>query len=254
MTVIDMYVRAGRYVARCPWLFLAVVAVELVQHVIEYRAGFYDSMAAMKAAEGDVARMAMGHAKVLLLFVTTYWALRFYAAGDDPAAPTRHDPRALALYVPVMLWGLLWLVLLQDGPLLAAALGVGGRSLGIALIVLLLASTAFEVTLSAWKVSAATGDGSVGFVPSIRLMRGHYWWSLGMTIAATIPAMVLHYALAFAALGRGPAATAGVLIADSLLVGYMAPVMAAAVFAVARRVTPGARSTDGHLTGAGAHT
>ncbi|WP_156457831.1 hypothetical protein [Sphingomonas sp. Leaf412] len=250
----DIYVRAGRYVARCPWLFLAVVAAEMVQHAIEYRAGFYDGIAAMKAAEGDVLRMAMGHVKVLLLFATTYWALRFLAAGDDPAAPTRRDPRAMALYVPVMLWGVFWLLVVQDGPILARAMNVPARPLGIGLLVVILASTAFEVTLSAWKVSAATGDGGVGFRRSIRMTRGHYAWSLGMTIAAMLPAMVLHYALAFAALGRGPMATWTVLLGDSLLVGYMAPVMAAAVFAVAQRVGGEARSADAHLTRAGART
>lgn len=236
-TIMAMYRDAARYVRACTGLFLLVVAAELAQHLIEYRAGFYDGLAAMKAAEGDVARMAMGHAKVLLLFATNYFALRFYAFGHDPAAPLRRDPRAWALFVPVMLWGLMWLVLLQDGAWAASALGWNGRGFALAMVAVMLASTGFELALSAWKTAAATGNGAIGFVRSIRLTRGHVWWSLNVSAAAILPAMALHYALAFLALGKGPLATAAVLVTDSLLVGYMGPLMAASTCAIARRVT-----------------
>ena len=239
-TIAAMYRDAAAYVRACTGLFLLVVAAELAQHLIEYRAGFYDSLAAMKAAEGDVARMAMGHVKVLLLFATNFFALRFYAFGRDPAAPLRRDPRAWALFVPVMLWGLFWLVLLQDGAWAARAMGWSGRPFALALVVVMLLSTGFEIALSAWKTAAASGNGAIGFVRSIRLTRGHVWWSLTVSAAAILPAMVLHYGFAFLSLGRGPLGTAAVLVADSLLVGIMGPLMAAATYAIARRVTQGA--------------
>ena len=241
MTAIGtMYRDAGRYVRHCTGLFLLVVAVELVQHLVEYRAGFYDGMAAMKAAEHDPLRMAMGHAKVLLLFATHFCALRFYAFGHDPAAPQRRDPRAWALYGPVMLWGMMWLVLVQDGAWAATALGWNGRAFALAMIAVMLASTGFELALSAWKTAAATGNAAIGFGRSIRLTRGHGWWSLNVSTAAILPAMALHYGFAFLALGKGPAATAAVLVADSLLVGVMGPLMAASTWAIARRVTDAA--------------
>ena len=43
--VAQMYRNAGAYVRGCTGLFFLVVAVELIQHLVEYRAGFYDSMA-----------------------------------------------------------------------------------------------------------------------------------------------------------------------------------------------------------------
>lgn len=232
----QMYRNAGAYVRGCTGLFLLVVAVELVQHLVEYRAGFYDSIAAMKAAEADPLRMVMGHAKVLLLFATTYWSLRFYGFGNDPAAPLRRDPQAFRLFVPVMLWGLAWLLLVQDGPFLARALGVPAKPMGVMLLAAVLVSTLLEIALSAWKTAAATGNPSIGFLRSIRLTRGHWWFGLGVSAAAILPAMVLHYAFAILAIGRPAAVQALVLSADSLLVGYMGPLMAASTFAIARRV------------------
>jgi hypothetical protein len=234
--VARMYRDAGLYVRRCTGLFLLIVAAELTQHLVEYRAGFYDSLTAMKTAEGDLLRMTMGHAKVVLLFATTYWSLRFYAAGNDPAAPLRRDAGALRLFVPVMLWGLMWLLLVQDGPLLARAIGVPAKPMGLVLVAAILVSTLFEIALSAWKTAAATGDPSIGFVRSIRLMRGHWGFGLGVSAAAVLPAMVLHYALAVIAIGRPAVVQAAILTADSLLVGYMGPLMAASTFAVAQRV------------------
>jgi hypothetical protein len=238
MTIVArMYRDAGLYVRHCTGLFLLVVAAELVQHLVEYRTGFYDSLMAAKAAEDDLLRMAMGHAKVVLLFATTYWSLRFYAFGNDPAAPLRRDPQAFRLFVPVMAWGLIWLLLVQDGPLLARAMGVPARPVGLLLLAAILVSTLFEIALSAWKTAAATGDPSIGFVRSIRMTRGAWGFGLGISAAAILPAMVLHYAFAIVAIGRPAAVQAVILTADSLLVGYMGPLMAASVFAIARRVT-----------------
>jgi hypothetical protein len=237
MTIIArMYRDAGAYVRHCTGLFLLVVAVELVQHLVEYRAGFYDSLVAMKAAEGDALRMVMGHAKVVLMFATTYWSLRFFAFGNDPDAPLRRDPLAVRLYVPVMAWGLMWLLLVQDGPLLARAMGMPAKPMALVLLGTILVSTVLEIALSAWKTAAATGDPSVGFVRSIRMTRGHWGFGLAVSAAAILPAMALHYGIAILSLGRPAAVQAALLTADSLLVGYMGPLMAASVFAIARRV------------------
>lgn len=239
--VARLYRDAGLYVRHCTGLFLLVVAAELIQHLVEYRAGFYDSLTAARAAEGDTLRMVMGHAKVVLLFATTYWSLRFYAFGYDPAAPLRRDPQALRLFVPLMAWGLMWLLLVQDGPLLARALGVPAKPTGLILLGAILVSTMFEIALSAWKTAAATGNPSIGFLRSIRMTRGSWRFGLNVSAAAILPAMVLHYAFAIVSLGRPAAVQAVLLTADSLLVGYMGSLMAASIFVIAQRVTARAR-------------
>lgn len=234
-----VYRDAWRFVRACPGLFLLVVAVKLAQHLIEYRAGFYDSLLAMKAAESDGLRMAAGHVKVLLLFAVQFWALRFYAFGHDPAAPTRRDPAAWIAFLPVVAWGLMWLVVVQDGAWAARAFGWDGRSFAIALLLLTLVSTMLEIALSAWKTSAATGSGTIGFLASIRATRGSWLFALNVSTAAILPAMSMHYGFAFLAIGRDPATSAGVLLADSLLVGIMGPLMAGSSWVVARRVAAG---------------
>jgi hypothetical protein len=108
--------------------------------------------------------------------------------------------------------------------------------MGLVLLAAILVSTLLEIALSAWKTAAATGDASIGFARSIRLTRGHWGFGLGVSAAAILPAMVLHYAFAILAIGRPAAVQALVLAADSLLVGYMGPLMAASTFEIARRV------------------
>ena len=67
--------------------------VEMLRHLFELRAGFHESLAAMKAAEHASSRMAAGHFKVLALLPTGWWAACFHACGDDPAAARAWDPR-----------------------------------------------------------------------------------------------------------------------------------------------------------------
>ncbi len=232
----EMYARAGRYARLCQLLFLFPGVVELMQHLFELHAGFYDNIAAMKAAEHAPSRMVAGHFKVIALYLTGWWAVRFYACGDNPAAARAWDPRATALFVPVMAWGLFWLVLTLDGPMLAAAAGWPARPLAIGALALSFAGLLLEPCLSAWKAAAVVGNGAIGFMRSIRLTPGSYWWSLGMSLAATMPLMIVHYALAVAALGRTPAVAITVLGFDAVVVSYIGAVMMASTYVIARRV------------------
>jgi hypothetical protein len=233
--LIEVFVRSGRYALLCPVLFLVPVAIEMVQHAVEIRAGMYIDIAGLKAAEGDVLRLIIGHVKVIALFLTGYWAARFLVFGDDPVAARRIDPVAVRLFVPVMVWGLFWLILVQDVPLIADAAGVSGNVAAWVLMLSLIVSLLFEPLLSAWKTAAAAGNPAIGFVRSIRLTRGVYLYAVVVSLLAMLPLMVTHYALAFLAVGKAPAVVWAVMALDSLLVGYLGVVMVAAAFVVARR-------------------
>ncbi|MFD1951023.1 hypothetical protein ACFSGX_09625 [Sphingomonas arantia] len=230
------YSRAWRFALACPLLFAVPAVAEVAQHVVEYGAGFYRSIAAMKAAEHDTGRMVLGHLKVIALYLTGYWATRFWAYGDDARAAGRLDARAIGLYLPVVAWELMWLVVIQDGPIIAGALNLPERLIMLIVAILLPAMLLFNMFLATWKTTTAVGDGRVGFMRSIELTRGSYLWSLGLTLVTVLPVLVLHYVLAFASLGRSPAVTAGVLGADSLLVAFMAPLLVAVNYAIAERV------------------
>lgn len=233
--LIEVFVRSGRYALLCPLLFLVPVAVEMVQHAVEIRAGMYVDIAGLKAAEGDVLRLIVGHVKVIALFVTGYWAARFLVFGDDPVAARRIDPVAVRLFVPVMVWSLFWLIVVQDVPLIADAAGISGNVAAWVLILSLIVSLLFEPLLSAWKTAAAAGNPAIGFVRSIRLMRGVYLYAVILSLLAMLPLMVAHYALALVAVGKAPGIVWAIMALDSLLVGYLGVVMVAAAFVVARR-------------------
>lgn len=232
----DVFARSGRYALLCPLLFLVPVAVEMLQHAVEIRAGMYVDMAGLKAAEGDMLRLAIGHVKVIALFLTGYWAARFLVFGDDPVAARRIDPVAVRLFVPVMAWGLFWLILVQDVPLIANAAGLSGNVAAGVLILGLIVSLLFEPLLAAWKTAAAAGNGAIGFVRSIRLTRGIYPYAVIVSLLPMLPLMVGHYALAFLAVGKAPGAVWAIMALDALLVGYLGVVMIATSYVVARRV------------------
>lgn len=225
-----------RYAAACPVLFLIPVVFELIQHAIEFRLRFYDSTAAMVAAESEPARMIMGHVKIIALFLTGYWAIRFVAFDGDRKAASRFDPVAVRLFLPVLAWGLLALVVIQDGPLLGRALDLPARPIGIGLLALLVASFFFEPCLATWKAAAAIGDGRVGFVRSITLTRACYAWALGVSLLVIMPLMVVHYGLAFLSVGRSFGVTWAALAFDSVLVGFMGAAMSISNLVIARRV------------------
>jgi hypothetical protein len=240
MTVIEPYTHALRYARLCPVLFLVPALFELAQHIAEYQLGFYASLSAMKAAEHEPLRMILGCMKVLVLFLTAYWVVRFLGFGDDPREARRIDPAAVRLFIPVMLWGVLWLVIMQAGPTLAGTLGLPARTIAIGLGLIMLLDLGLEVCLTSWKTAAVLGNGQIGFLRSFTLIPGHFLWGFGITMAATLPLLALHYGLAFLSLGRSPAMTALVLGLDSLLVAYMAPVMQATIWMIARRATQAA--------------
>ncbi len=233
----EVYVRSGRYALLCPLLFAIPVVVEMIQHAAEIATGFYDGREQMIAAERHPLRMVLGHAKVIALFLVGYWAARFLVFGDDARAARRLDPKAVRLFVPVMAWGLFWLVALQDGPILAEAMGVDSRTMGFAFLAVMVVSMAFEPCLSTWKTAAAAGNPDIGFVRSIRLTRGAYWWALGFSMLVMLPLMIAHYALSFSAVGQARGLVWAIMALDSLLVGFMIVAMIAGSYVVARRVT-----------------
>ncbi|MET0307209.1 MAG: hypothetical protein ABW023_00750 [Sphingomonas sp.] len=231
----QVFAQAARFALLCPLLFLVPLVAELVQHWAEVHVGMYDSLAMAKAVEHDPLRMGIGHIKVFALFLIGYWAMRFFAFGNDTTEATRWDGRAVRLFAGVVAWGLFWLVVIQDGPMLATALGVPERPLAFAALGLVLFSMFFETCLSPWKAAAAVGNARIGFFRSIAMIRGSFWWATALLLLTVLPLLVLHYVLAFVAIGKAGAALWAVLAIDSLLTSYLGVVMIAQTWIVAER-------------------
>lgn len=220
----DVYAGSLAFIRALPVLALVPVVFELLQHAVEAHLGMYDSMAAALAQEGSPSRIAFGLLKVASLTVPTWWVVRFLATRD-PHFATRSDALALWRFgvfvvVQLLLAALQLVVLPRDG---AGA------------VVVFFASLVVGALLAAWAVGASLGNARMGPIESIRLMARRLPWSLAFVLVAMLPLMLVHYALAFAALVAGKALLWPLLVADALVVGLLCPVLIAGSFHPAMR-------------------
>lgn len=204
---------------------------EIIQHIAEMQIGMYDSLAAAQAADADPARMAFGFAKTLGLLLPGYWVIRFLAGSRDAVAARTIEPRAVRLFV--------WLFLLQAA-LAAIELFVLPRT-GPLVAVGLLISLVLNPLLARWYAAAPLGI-AIGPIGSLKAMVRQLPWAIAFSVAVMLPLMVPHYALGVAAIVAAPALKWPLLIADSLLVGYLSVVIMAGTWVIATRQEPIAES------------
>ncbi|HZF42479.1 MAG TPA: hypothetical protein VEZ48_03645 [Sphingomonadaceae bacterium] len=236
----ELYRGSWRFALACPLLFAVPVAVELVQHAAELHIGMYDSVATMKALGDHPLRLGIGIAKSLSLLVAGYWFLRFMGHGEDAARAGAWDARAARLFAPVVLWTLGWtaVTLWGGAPFRLAGVGDGAiLAMGVAMFVVV---TLIDLYLACWKAGAAVGNPALTFTRSFTLVHGHFGWALGVFALCFLPLMVPHYAIAGLAIGQPAPVLIAMLVADSVLVGFLAVVLAGSSFLVARRATAAA--------------
>lgn len=230
-----IFTRSARFALLCPLLFCIPLAVELLQHWAEVHIGMYHSLASAQAVEQHPLRMGIGHAKIFSLFLIGYCAMRFFGFGDRREA-SRFDPRAARPFAWVIAWALFWTALLQDGPILADALGLPAQPVMRIVLALVLVTMFFETCLSAWKAAAALGNDRIGFLRSIAMIRGSFLWGTALLLLTVLPLLILHYVCAFAAIGAPSWRLWTILLADSLLTAYLGVVMVALNYTVAERM------------------
>ena len=219
-----IYRGSGRTMRALPLLALVPVVFELLQHVVEVRIGMYASIDAAKALEHDPARMALGMVKIIGITLPVYWTARFLATGDRGFA-ARFDPRAAGLFGFVLLFqvataALQLFVLPQTGTVVVISFAVG----------LIIAAL-----LAAWYAAAPLGNARLGPIGSARLMAPVVISTMVLSVAAMLPLMIVHYGFAAVALLGPKAALWPSLIVDSLLVGWLASILAATAYVVAAR-------------------
>jgi hypothetical protein len=212
------------FMIACPLLALVPVLFELVQHGVEVHISMYDSIALARAAEHDPLRVGFGFLKIVALTVPIYWVNRFLASRDASFARRVSSPAlrlfAVLLLVELALAGIQYFVLPQAGWAALASL-VGGHVVAC--------------LLAAWAVAAPLGNATVGPLASMAIMIRQLPWTFVFTVAAILPLMISHYALASIAFVGPKALLWPVLIVDSLLVGWLAVVIIACSFFAAIR-------------------
>lgn len=212
------------FILACPLLALFPVVFELVQHVVEVHIGMYHSIAMAKAVEHDPWRMGFGLVKIIALIVPGYWIPRFLA-WRDPARAARPERGAVTLFAGFAVFQIALVIvelygLPQTVPVLLGDFIVG-QLIGI--------------LVAAWGIAASLGNAEVGPRASVALMARHIPWTFAFALVAMLPLMIPHYLLAAAAILGPKPLLWPVLIIDSLLVGWLSAVLAAAsYYAVAR--------------------
>lgn len=227
------YRAAGGLVAALPLVALAAVGIEAVQHAVEWKLGMFNGEAGAAAAEAHPVRMGFGYAKMAVLILINYLAWR-QLAWKDRAQTLGWDARAAALFVPVLMFNVLMVLGQNAGGDLISGL-VEGKALFATGFIALLCAMMFELFFAPWKVAAALGNGRIDLGASFRIMSGRVLRSFGFNLAVLVPAMLLHYAFGIGAIFTPAPVTAALLVLDSLLVGYMAMLLPAIDFEVAKR-------------------
>lgn len=214
------------FLLACPLLALVPVLAELAQHVAEMHIGMYDSLAAMQALEHDPLRIGSGYLKTLALGLPGYWVIRYLAGDRDAAAARTAEPRAVRLFLVVFalmaLFAALSLFVFTSGPV-----AIGFMVFGLL----------FGVLITRFLVAAPLGVW-ISPLASIRAMARHLPWALAFTLVAQLPLMAAHYGLSIAALFAPGWAKWPLLVADALLVGWLAALLMAINWVVATRPGP----------------
>ena len=227
-----IYRNAGRFALAFPLLFLIPVFVEMVQHVVEIQAGMYLNEAGAKAAEGDPVRLWFGFAKTLAIGLPSYWFVRYLLLGDAARA-VRIEWPAIGLWLVVFALSAIQAWWSLFGPEFLAPLGLDGpiadAGTGIVLQVAM-------IYLTVWTVAWALGNARIGPVRSVAIMNGSFWYALGLFVAGFVPLMIPHYGLAIlAVVWAPPGLDWALMIADSLVVGFLALTIAGSSALAARR-------------------
>lgn len=229
-----------------PLLFLIPALVEFAQHVVEMKAGMYDSVAGAKAAAHDPMRLWFGFAKTLATILPTYWFIRFLAFRD-PARARRIEWPAFPLWLVLFAFQGVQLALGLFGPPLGAVLGLSGKIGQAAGPLANGLWSLLAIYLMALVVAWPLGNRDIGPIRSIRIMAGSFWRTIGYMVGGVLPLMALHYGLGYLAIMATPAwLDWPVLALDALVVAWLACTMAGSGYLAAQHA---AQRKGGNLAG-----
>ena len=231
------YLDGVRAIAALPWLFGAVVALELAQHVMEVRAGFFQSYEISRALQDDPGRMLFGWAKLLSIYVGGFFVIRHLAGrvnGPIAAAALRFLPYTVysMLLFTVMFYARNWFA---PEAVMTVRSVVGMSQIFV------------EPLLMLWFVSAAT-DGAVHSPwASMRELGWFYAYALPVFFIARLPLYTLHRQLNLLAMGQSLPMLAAILLLDAMVLALIISVIPAIAVRITRRWAERPRGTRSRL-------
>lgn len=224
--IASIYRSAWAFAFACPLLFLIPVLVEFAQHIVEWQGGMYDGIAGAKAAEADPLRLQFGFVKTLALLLPGYWFTRYILLGGNIARAVRIEWPAIGLWLILFALHALQQWWSLFGPSLTGLMGLTGTTGQWTGYALLLLEGIAGIYFTAWTVAWTMGNAAIGPIRSARIMSGHFWRTVLLTLAGVLPLMIVHYALSFGAIFVPPILDWPLLLIDSVVVGMLALTMA----------------------------
>ncbi|MFC4290956.1 hypothetical protein ACFOWX_00820 [Sphingorhabdus arenilitoris] len=236
------YQQAAAFMRAHPWLLLVPISAEMAQHAAEMYIGMYDSTDMAIQVENHPLRMGIGMIKILAISFPVYWVARFISAKVADDRVTKFEQPAARLF------GIYLLVMTAIS---AAQLFLLSSSASAAIFSMVLGMI-FTSLLIGWAVAAPLGHAEMGPVQSTQLMWRHIPATIVITFIAIMPLMIPHYLLAAAAIHADAHMLKwGILIIDSLLVGWLSILISSSFFfaaARAARLSPSWRHYFSHST------
>lgn len=232
----EVYGRVLPFIWAVPFIAALPFAAELLQHAIEIRLGMYVTGALEPDAERI--RLIFGALKVLSILLANLFALRWWAFDGDTrraARPNRALAKGFGIYILVGIGGealvlaLGFLIVKLMGP----AASQGARI--VAMVGPLLIWLVLTTLLQPWFVGLLTEDRNMTLRRSVGAIWGRTWSTFGLFTASYLPAMALHYAIGYGAIGRPEGVVWALMIVDAGIVVLLASLLPSASFTIYRR-------------------
>jgi hypothetical protein len=221
-------------------LALVPVMGEGLQHFVEYKLGMF----ALKSfddfgEQAHVIRLSFGAVKILSLLFIAFVLPRFFLMNRNKRSAlslTRENRKHLLKGIIAILIMTAWIFFI--GPaVLSFLLPSLSTSKGMLLLLLtpLLLGTAFAKPTNNW-IASLWGLPLPTSVQHKDIIKSLYGPGFIVQILAIFPAMALHYWLGFSAMGATGMTLAAILILDSVVVGFLACLLASCIFVLIRDI------------------
>jgi hypothetical protein len=220
-----------------PWIVLVMAAIELAQHGVEVRTGFFSADPATRHAAGlTAARLAFGWPKMLIVWSVAFVATRYLVLHDRRIA-LRPSALAARRYGWVILFQFVPTAIVIYAEPILKLFGAASEGQVTALRAIAgLAQQLLEPALLLWFVSAAIGTRGYGPIASARVTGWWYFWALLLIFVTRMPFNAAHQLLNRFAAGQPPAILWPMLVLDAAVVPAMVIVVAAAQVRAARAI------------------
>jgi hypothetical protein len=229
-----LYAEAWAFAPALPVLFSIPVLIAFAQHVVEIDLGLYRE--GFDGAAGfDQRLLTLAFAETLALLLPGYWFVRYMAWQRDAAQAKRFERPAAPLFgVQFALQAAMhWLSLF--GPPLGLMLGLAPRWWNYATVAGAIGAAVIGIYLTGWLVAWPLGNARIGPLRSVAVMAGHFWRTVGLAAAGSLPLMAAHQALGLGAVGQPGWLVWTLLSIDALVIGPLALTSAGASYLAAQR-------------------